>query len=385
MDQQRPSHRPKRSLRSRVLRLLPWLALLVLVEILLYNLYFYTPVSVNGQSMLLPRGTALREIPKRANVKSGDLVSVSGRIIKKANGRFPTFLLNGHVADATMVVGIGDAVVVRRGADVTEPVVGVVTEIKAEERFEGSGPFVVPIVAGRPGLRRTLKGKLSGETAGTKVIRQPVASLYRRQRVRPNKVVALTFDDGPSLGATPRVLKILKRYRVKATFFVLGVAARRYRGLVTRAAKEGHLIGNHTVSHPDMRRLNGRQILSEVRQTTHAIRQATGEPTSWFRPPYGAVNARLVTVLKKSRYRIVMWTVDTNDWRRPPARIIMRRAVTGARSGGIILMHDGGGAANPHIRDNTVRALPKIIEGLRKRGYTFVTVDQLPKLPRVIY
>jgi len=175
--------------------------------------------------------------------------------------------------------------------------------------------------------------------------------------------VRLTFDDGPVRTATPAILDTLAAHGARATFFVNGSKAAARPALVRRAAAEGHRIGNHSWSHPDLTTLTRAQVESQLRRTNDVIREITGEsPTEW-RPPYGkrddTVRAAARAVGLES---MVLWTVDPTDWADPPATTIRDRVLRDVEPDSVVLLHDGSGA-------NTAEALPLILEGLAERGY----------------
>jgi peptidoglycan-N-acetylglucosamine deacetylase len=177
-------------------------------------------------------------------------------------------------------------------------------------------------------------------------------------------IVRLTFDDGPVRANTPRVLDVLRKFRVKATFFVIGERARRHPRLVKREYREGHSVQNHTYTHPDLITLGNAEIRRELRATNRAIR-AAGVPRPYrFRPPHGHTNARVRGLGVSLGLIQTLWNVDPHDWESPPASEICRRVVTNVRAGSIVLLHDGSGS-------NTVEALPCIIKRLRAQGYGF--------------
>lgn len=179
--------------------------------------------------------------------------------------------------------------------------------------------------------------------------------------------VALTFDDGPNPDWTPRVLDILDRYGVKATFFLLGSEAARYPDLVREIAARGHSIGNHSWSHPTLTSLSDAAARDQMERTSNVIRDVTtgvagyprGYVVSCGRPPYGATNARINNIIASLGMRPALWNVDTNDWRGRDPLASTRRA----RRDAVVLMHDGGGN-----RSLTVSRLPSVIEDLRARG-----------------
>ena len=185
------------------------------------------------------------------------------------------------------------------------------------------------------------------------------------------KVIALTFDDGPWATYTPQILDILKRYNAKGTFFVVGRQAQRYPDLLKRIAAEGHEFGNHTWTHR-MRFADSATAANELDNTTAIIQRITGKRTRLYRPPGGTLNNGLDNRAKGLGYAVVMWSHDTFDWRQPPASTIVQRAIASPNPGNIVLMHDGGGPRNA-----TVAALPQILNNLQQKGYRFVTIQEL--------
>ncbi|HWD78741.1 MAG TPA: polysaccharide deacetylase family protein [Kribbella sp.] len=186
---------------------------------------------------------------------------------------------------------------------------------------------------------------------------------------RAPKYVYLTFDDGPS-PYTPQILKILRAYGARATFFEVGQNVARYPYLTRRVYQQGNSVQNHTWSHPDLRYLSWSVFRSQVRSTDRVIRAQTGYTPRCLRPPYGGTNKlvarRAATLGKKLR----VWTIDTRDWSRPGSSVIVRRALANVHSGSVILMHDGGGN-----RRQTVAALPAILRSLKARGFAFTTMS----------
>jgi peptidoglycan/xylan/chitin deacetylase (PgdA/CDA1 family) len=175
--------------------------------------------------------------------------------------------------------------------------------------------------------------------------------------------VRLTFDDGPNRNATPAILDTLAARGVKATFFVVGSMAAASPGIVRRASTEGHRIGNHSWSHPNLTKLSREQVTSQLARTNETIKQATGaSPTQW-RPPYGATNTLVEAAARDVGLpSMVLWTVDPRDWADPPATTVRDRVLQAVRPNSTVLLHDGTGA-------NTPEALPMILDGLAERGY----------------
>jgi len=182
------------------------------------------------------------------------------------------------------------------------------------------------------------------------------------------KMVALTFDDGPSV-YTPQVLAILNRYGAHATFFEIGRQVGPLAATSRAVIRAGDVIGNHTWSHPD---LTPQNTAAQVRPTQAAIYGATGFRPCLLRPPYGIAPAGVVGIVRSLGLLTIQWDVDPADWSRPGAAVIAQRVLQAVRPGSIVIMHDGGGD-----RSETVQALGTIVPTLLSRGYHLVTVPQL--------
>ncbi|MCU1286353.1 MAG: polysaccharide deacetylase [Acidobacteriales bacterium] len=196
------------------------------------------------------------------------------------------------------------------------------------------------------------------------------------------KTVSFTFDDGPDPTFTPQILDVLKRENVKATFFLIGIQADKYSGLTRRIYKEGHEIGNHTFTHPDVSSIGRRYMEIELNLTERYFASEIGVKPIYFRPPYSvdeepdtADQVRPLEVVENRGYITVGNKIDPNDWHDNPAPApeeIVASVLASLDKGNIILLHDGGGN-----RAQTVRALPLLISELRKRGYAIVPVSEL--------
>ncbi len=228
------------------------------------------------------------------------------------------------------------------------------------------------------GRLRTLAGTGAGSFAATEraaengaIDRTLAYTPYVRIAGSQHREVALTFDDGPG-PYTPAIVSILERQNVSATFFEIGILERYFHASTSQIVSLGYAIGDHTYSHPPMSTLSAGAQRAELLEQARAVEQYGAPFPRLFRPPYGLWNRATLALLRRYRMLMVLWTVDTGDWRRPGVRAIVNAAVTGARPGAIILLHDAGGD-----RSETVAALPKIIRQLRARGYRFVTVPRL--------
>lgn len=182
-------------------------------------------------------------------------------------------------------------------------------------------------------------------------------------------LVALTFDDGPHGKFTPELLDTLARENTVSTFYVVGRMVEENPEVARRMVEEGHEIGNHTWSHPDLRKISDKKINEELKRTAKAIEEATGSLPYSTRPPYGAVNGRVLQSIPRQSKPVVMWTVDPQDWRKPGVQTVVKRVVEGCRPGAIILLHD--------IHKETILAVGEIIRQIKMKGYRFVTVSQI--------
>lgn len=181
-----------------------------------------------------------------------------------------------------------------------------------------------------------------------------------------NHKIALTFDDGPNPNTTPRALDILKKHNIKATFYILGSSIAGNEALLKRIVAEGHELGNHTWTHPDLVYESDEVIAKEFQDTQNKIFEVTGVYPATFRPPYGSYNKR---VYEQIKLPIVLWNVDSNDWSLRNSQKITERVINNTYTGAIILMHD--------IHETTVNSLDNVISGLKNKNFGFVTLSEL--------
>lgn len=187
------------------------------------------------------------------------------------------------------------------------------------------------------------------------------------------KVIALTFDDGP-WPETPKVLTVLREFNVKATFFILGQNLTLYPDIMKQVVQEGHAVGNHTWTH-SYPKMELQKAQAEIENTSAKLQFITGLKTRLFRPPGGILDNGVADYARSKNYAIIMWSIDTKDFQQPTATVLANRVLNQARPGDIVLMHDGGGN-----RSQTIESLKIIIPELQKRGYRFVTVSELLSL-----
>jgi peptidoglycan-N-acetylglucosamine deacetylase len=188
-----------------------------------------------------------------------------------------------------------------------------------------------------------------------------------------DKVIALTFDDGPWPETTEQILATLKQENVKATFYMIGQPLKSFPEIGKKVLADGHAIANHTLHHW-YHKMSPLVAQREIEDTAKIIKEVLNVETAYFRPPGGALNNGLVAYAQKHHQSVNMWSVDTGDSRpkRPTPEAMVKTVLAQATPGGIVLMHDGGGS-----HGNTAKAVPQIIAKLRAEGYKFVTIPEL--------
>ncbi|MEG4227317.1 polysaccharide deacetylase family protein [Microcoleus sp. N9_B2] len=196
------------------------------------------------------------------------------------------------------------------------------------------------------------------------------SQIVYKASISNSKVIALTFDDGPS-PETLKILEVLQKHNAVATFFFLGRNLREYPEIAKKVVQAGNAIGNHTWHH-FYHNVTEKTASNEIDYTGIHIYRSTGAKSLLFRPPGGRLNNGFADYAKKKNHVVVMWSIDTKDFLQPPAAAITRTVLSQATSGAIVLLHDGGGD-----RQQTVEAVSAIIPKLKQQGYRFVTIPQL--------
>ncbi len=187
--------------------------------------------------------------------------------------------------------------------------------------------------------------------------------------------IAMTFDDGPSAPLTPKLLDILAAHHMKVTFFVIGQMATEHPEILKRAVREGHEIGNHSWSHPNLGKMGDDAVRRELQKTDDIIKGAIGTRPTLMRPPYGSITSHQKSwIHQEFGYRIILWDVDPLDWKRPGPSVVTRRILAETRAGSIILSHD--------IHPGTIEAMPATFDQLQEKGFKFVTVTELLAMQR---
>ena len=360
---------------------MPWilasLTLLAFAAVIAAAFAIGQPISVHvdGRPVTLKAGTTVADL--RANglldARPGRLLSVKGAVIRAEGGAAPLVWRNGRLVGKNARIFDGDSIASARGVDRVESSVVVRVPIPFATRIQGTGPVMHLSNPGSVGIKERVLGAVSRSEVSSRTVLAATDMVIRRSRPTPkDKLVALTFDDGPWKGQTDKILKILRDERIHATFFMLGVRIKAAQALAKQVAADGNLIGDHTLGHRMLTTQKPKEIKRQIVGGLTWIRRATGVRATWFRPPYGAIDKKVWKETRSLKLHVALWDVDTRDWARPGVKRIVKNAEKHVHRGAIILMHDGGGN-----RTQTIKALPKIIKNFKKRGYTFVTLQEL--------
>lgn len=331
-------------------------------------------VLVDGTERYVQAGTTIEDLESAGVLKSprGNLLSVSGQVVSSEAGNRPTVTCDGKPVQRSRRLYPGDVIESLPGTDRRESLLMTDVPMPFDTKFEGSGPLTEMRSLGSPGIRRVTRGAVSGVEVTSTVIKDPSPMVVRRVRPAGAKLVALTFDDGPSATGTERILRVLEKQDVRATFFMVGTLAKARPDLARRVVAAGHDVGTHTYSHKRLASLRFAQARREIVMGRRAVESVTGRPTPLVRPPYGALNDASWRAVRDAQAIAVLWDVDPRDWTKPGSRRIADHVISHVRPGSVVLLHDGGGD-----RLQTARSLSRIIRELRKRGYVFVTLTEL--------
>jgi peptidoglycan/xylan/chitin deacetylase (PgdA/CDA1 family) len=188
------------------------------------------------------------------------------------------------------------------------------------------------------------------------------------------KLVALTYDDGPHGRYTPMLMELLEAKKVPATFFLLGESVSANPKIAAQLAAAGFEVANHSYTHKEFTRISEDAVRRELVRTHDLITSVTGAPVRVMRPPYGSHNSRVRAICEDQGYKVIMWDVDTNDWRNRTAAQMVDYVLANTRDGSIILMHDRF--------QKSVDATAEVIDGLRAKGFEFASVSQLLSMPK---
>ncbi|MEU6424525.1 polysaccharide deacetylase family protein [Microbispora sp. NPDC046973] len=231
-------------------------------------------------------------------------------------------------------------------------------------------PAAVPATAATPEATAVTAKALTAKAGAPASAKRTPASAEKKDEpyCARYKCIALTFDDGP-WPYTPALLDTLKKHKAKATFFLLGRKVAYRPELTRRIYEEGHDIGNHTWTHPSLTTLSDGEVLEEVSSTSDIINQTIGKRPDYMRPPNGATNSRVASLMADLGLPQILWTGSTLDWQARDTKVIAQRTLKLAKRNGVILLHD--------IVPETVKAMPGVLTALEKQHYKFVTLTTL--------
>ena len=320
-------------------------------------------VTANGHDVEVPIAATVDEVLRNAHLqpRDGRLLAIASHAVLDPHSDPARVLLNDRpVPNRSARVRAGDHLQVIDGHDAIEPST---TRSRTIPAPAGDLPDVETTLWSAPvdGEVDDLVGTRSGEVASSTVVRAPMAAA-----AQTGPVVALTFDDGPDPRFTPQILAILAAAGIRATFCVVGYSARAFPDLIQAEHTAGHLLCDHTESHPRLDRIPTAQIDGQIASLASYLQQSTGQAPTFMRAPYGVTTPDVVAAAHRQHLRILGWNDNSTDYNRPDPTTITARVLAGLAPGGVVLMHDGGGD-----RTNTVSALPSIIAGIQARGYTF--------------
>lgn len=338
-------------------------------------------VTVNGMLQSVTVGTTVDQIKSDEGIQTapGNYVSVSGDVLAEGGGYPYSVSIDdkdvGYDEASAYKVSGGERIAVSDGGDRTEPYTAETVTEQPKLLMDGNVGAINYISQwGSATVKDVLTGQESGEQADGTVHEQGQDCVITVKDVQPRdnqKIVALTFDDGPSQ-YTASYLQVLQDKGVKATFFCLGKSVDANPDAAKAIVDAGCQICSHSYDHPDLRAAEPQTVLDQLSSSFSSIESATGARTTAFRPPYGSFTQRTWLSTRGVATVAVRWDIDTEDWKQPGADQIASAVCESVHPGSIILMHDGGGP-----RDQDVEALPRIIDTLQSRGYAFVTIGEL--------
>ena len=227
--------------------------------------------------------------------------------------------------------------------------------------------------------QETKRQAKAGQRLSLAELRAKYPDVFKISGTSQDKRVALTFDDGPDRTFTPQILNVLKQYDVKATFFLIGSRAAEHPDIVRRIVREGHVVGNHSYSHPLFTRLTVGEFAKQIDDSESVLAKLTGYAPKFVRPPYGEITEEQLLWADRRHYMIVNWNVDSLDWKQLAADQVAQNIIGNVKAGAIVLQHSAGGDGQD--LSGTVQALPRIIETLRAEGYRLVTIPELLSIP----
>ena len=336
--------------------------------------------TISGAATQLKPGTTLQQVAENQadKTQAGNLISITGKVLEEGAGQAWQAQINGHTytPDDSYTIQDSDEIIFIPGLDIEEKTSTKTKTINPEMEYAGEKSGVIQYVSSWPAPREIelLVGDVSGEEIEGKTLHEGQNMVITTSYIKPDngeKLIGLTFDDGPSV-YTQRYLDILKAYGAHATFFNIGSSVAENPSLTAAVVEAGHQIANHSYTHPALTTLDPKDIRSQLEDTTSAIKEASGVYTTMVRPPYGDFKNNTWYSTHQTMSSKVIWTHDSQDWRRPGVQAIVQNSTANLFPGAVILMHDGGGP-----REQDIEALPKILDILAAQGYKAVSMKEL--------
>lgn len=355
-------------------------AFLIFVASVLWYMNRGVDVTLNGEIVSVRINSSIEQLIADQNLelKPGNLLAVDDSILEKGGGERCLVKLEGErVAlselEETELTG-GEELEISDGEDVYEEHRVQATAIAPVVTFEGSGAIRYVQTWGIPGRSEIWTGEISGKTQDRGVVKEVVDCVVVSRSVYPDtdeKVVALTFDEGPSEN-TGHILEILEEKGVRATFFLQGDAASAGSAAVAAIAEAGHEIGSNAFADTDLTALSGEELRAQLTQGFDAVQQAGGGATALLRPPSGLFSEQNWAEGMDLLSAVVTWNVDSGDWLLKGAQSVVDTVVSSVSNGNIVLLTD-----NASVSEQTVEALPAIIDQLQAEGYKLVSLSDL--------
>lgn len=356
-------------------------ALLLFAASILWYANRNVEITLNGETASVRIHSTIDRIieDQDLSLNPGNLLAVDDSVLRRGEGSAYTVTLGGKKVDASDIASIeiegGEEVEILDGEDQYEEHEVQATEIQPELTVKGTGPLQFVETWGEAGRSEIWVGEETGKTVDKGVVKEPVDCLVTRTSISPDKdgekYIALTFDEGPS-SRTQDILDILEEKDVKATFFVSGDKVADNSSAVKAIVDSGHELGTNAYSDTMLTGLSASDLRTQLTDSFDAVEQATGTRVSLVRPPYGEFSEQNWADAMDLVSAVVSWNVDSGDWLLQGAQTVVDTVVGSAGNGSIVLLTDNSATA-----DQTVEALPNIIDKLLENGYTLVTLSDL--------
>lgn len=341
-------------------------------------------ITLNGEKTSVRIHSSVERImtDKKLTLRSGNLLAVDDSVLEKGGGTSYTVKLNGDKVSSSDINSIdiqgGEDLEILDGENVYEPHDIEATEIQPELTVKGTGPIGFVETWGEAGRSEVWTGKTSGLTVDKGMVKEAVNCLVTRTGVTPDtddgkKYVALTFDEGPS-SRTEEILQILKEKNAHATFFVSGDKVADNADAVKAITESDNELGTNAYSDTDLSKLSSDDLRSQLTKSFDAVKEASGTSVSMVRPPYGEFSEQNWADAMDMVSVVVTWSVDSGDWLLKGSDSVVSTVMGSVRSGNIVLLTD-----NTATVDQTVEALPALIDRLQSEGYELVTISELIK------